>query len=121
MLPRARIPIIKLTIPPSPTSPLGMACDIGFGNQLAIANTNLLLTYVMCDARLRTMVLFSTSGGIAAQAEAMQSKSGPSVARSTIRTSARSAAMATPCSSSSTSPTCEDRPSCRASAVTRVS
>jgi DNA polymerase sigma len=59
MLPRARIPIIKLTIPPAPGSPFGMACDIGFENRLALENTRLLLTYAMVDPRLRTMVLFS--------------------------------------------------------------
>ncbi|SGY55378.1 BQ5605_C006g04012 [Microbotryum silenes-dioicae] len=58
MLPRARIPIIKLTIPPSATLPFGMACDIGFENRLALENTRLLLTYAMIDPRLRTIVLF---------------------------------------------------------------
>ncbi|GAA6060895.1 hypothetical protein JCM10212_000178 [Sporobolomyces blumeae] len=58
MLPRARIPIIKLTMPPTPTVPAGMACDIGFENRLALENTRLLLTYAMVDPRLRTLVLF---------------------------------------------------------------
>ena len=58
MLPRARIPIIKLNIPPTATVPFGMACDIGFENRLALENTRLLLTYAMIDPRLRTMVLF---------------------------------------------------------------
>ncbi|GAA6005322.1 uncharacterized protein JCM10292_005381 [Rhodotorula paludigena] len=58
MLPRARIPIIKLTMPPTPACPAGMACDIGFENRLALENTRLLLTYAMVDSRLRTLVLF---------------------------------------------------------------
>ncbi|GAA5938480.1 hypothetical protein JCM1841_006107 [Sporobolomyces salmonicolor] len=58
MLPRARIPIIKLTMPPTPSVPAGMACDIGFENRLALENTRLLLTYAMVDPRLRTLVLF---------------------------------------------------------------
>lgn len=58
MLPRARIPIIKLTMPPTPTVPFGMACDIGFENRLALENTRLLLTYAMIDSRLRIVVLF---------------------------------------------------------------
>ncbi|GAA5869472.1 hypothetical protein JCM8547_001499 [Rhodosporidiobolus lusitaniae] len=58
MLPRARIPIIKLTMPPTPSVPAGMACDIGFENRLALENTRLLLTYAMVDSRLRTLVLF---------------------------------------------------------------
>lgn len=59
MLPRARIPIIKLSLPPTQGSPFGIACDIGFENRLAIENTRLLLTYAMVDPRLRAMVLFS--------------------------------------------------------------
>ncbi|GAA5917792.1 hypothetical protein JCM8208_002799 [Rhodotorula glutinis] len=58
MLPRARIPIIKLTMPASPACPAGVACDIGFENRLALENTRLLLTYAMVDSRLRTLVLF---------------------------------------------------------------
>lgn len=58
MLPRARIPIIKLTMPPTESVPFGMACDIGFENRLALENTRLLLTYAMVDPRLRTLVLF---------------------------------------------------------------
>lgn len=61
MLPRARIPIIKLTLPPTPDVPMGMACDIGFENRLALENTRLLLTYAMIDSRLRTLVLFRAS------------------------------------------------------------
>lgn len=59
MLPRARIPIIKLTLPPSSGAPFGIQCDIGFENRLALENTRLLLTYALTDTRLRTMVLFS--------------------------------------------------------------
>ncbi|GAA5903222.1 uncharacterized protein JCM6883_002733 [Sporobolomyces salmoneus] len=58
MLPRARIPIIKLNMPATRTIPEGMACDIGFENRLALENTRLLLTYAMVDPRLRTLVLF---------------------------------------------------------------
>lgn len=39
---------------------MGMACDIGFENRLALENTRLLLTYAMIDTRLRTLVLFRT-------------------------------------------------------------
>lgn len=58
-LPKARIPIIKLTLNPSPGLPFGIACDIGFENRLALENTRLLLTYATIDpARIRTLVLF---------------------------------------------------------------
>lgn len=66
-LPRARIPIIKLTMPPTASVPAGMACDIGFENRLALENTRLLLTYAMVDARLRTLVLFRKSRPFARQ------------------------------------------------------
>ncbi|KAI8452376.1 hypothetical protein BY996DRAFT_4584636 [Phakopsora pachyrhizi] len=58
MLPKARIPIIKLSLPPSLGQPFGLSCDIGFENRLALENTRLLLTYAMVDPRMRTMVLF---------------------------------------------------------------
>ena len=58
MLSRARIPIIKLEMPPTKEAPNGIACDIGFENRLALENTRLLLTYAMADYRLRTLVLF---------------------------------------------------------------
>jgi len=58
-LPHARIPIVKLSLEPSPGLPLGIACDIGFENRLALENTRLLMCYAMIDpARVRTMVLF---------------------------------------------------------------
>ena len=58
-LPHARIPIVKLSLDPSPGLPLGIACDIGFENRLALENTRLLMCYAMIDpARVRTMVLF---------------------------------------------------------------
>lgn len=58
-LPHARIPIVKLTLDPSPGLPFGIACDIGFENRLALENTRLLMCYAMVDpARVRTMVLF---------------------------------------------------------------
>ncbi|ORX34392.1 hypothetical protein BD324DRAFT_146131 [Kockovaella imperatae] len=58
-LPKARIPILKLTLAPSPALPFGIACDIGIENRLAIENTRLLLTYATIDpARVRTLVLF---------------------------------------------------------------
>ncbi|KAJ3534598.1 hypothetical protein NM688_g7110 [Phlebia brevispora] len=58
-LPLARIPIVKLSLPPSPGLPFGIACDIGFENRLALENTRLLFCYAMIDpARVRTMVLF---------------------------------------------------------------
>ncbi len=38
---------------------IGIACDIGFENRLALENTRLLLTYATIDpARVRTLVLF---------------------------------------------------------------
>ena len=58
MLSRARIPIIKLNIPPTQANSHGVSCDIGFENRLALENTRLLLTYAMVDPRLRTIVLF---------------------------------------------------------------
>lgn len=40
---------------------IGIACDIGIENRLAIENTRLLLTYATIDpARVRTLVLFCT-------------------------------------------------------------
>jgi len=61
-LPHARIPIVKLTLDPSPGLPFGIACDIGFENRLALENTRLLMCYAMIDpARVRTMVLFRMS------------------------------------------------------------
>jgi terminal uridylyltransferase len=61
-LPHARIPIVKLSLDPSPGLPLGIACDIGFENRLALENTRLLMCYAMVDpARVRTMVLFRES------------------------------------------------------------
>ncbi|KIY47666.1 hypothetical protein FISHEDRAFT_74468 [Fistulina hepatica ATCC 64428] len=58
-LPHARIPIVKLTLDPSPGLPLGIACDIGFENRLALENTRLLMCYAMIDpTRVRTIVLF---------------------------------------------------------------
>ncbi|KAJ7619372.1 hypothetical protein FB45DRAFT_1033238 [Roridomyces roridus] len=58
-LPHARIPIVKLTLDPSPGLPQGIACDIGFENRLALENTRLLMCYAMIDpTRVRTMVLF---------------------------------------------------------------
>ena len=60
-LPHARIPIVKLTLDPSPGLPLGIACDIGFENRLALENTRLLMCYAMIDpTRVRTLVLFRT-------------------------------------------------------------
>ncbi|KZO97583.1 hypothetical protein CALVIDRAFT_513390 [Calocera viscosa TUFC12733] len=58
-LPKARIPIIKLTLAPTQGLPYGIACDIGFENRLALENTRLLLSYATLDpTRVRTMVLF---------------------------------------------------------------
>jgi hypothetical protein len=50
---------VKLSLDSSPGLPLGIACDIGFENRLALENTRLLMCYAMIDAtRVRTMVLF---------------------------------------------------------------
>ena len=83
-LPHARIPIVKLSLDPSPGLPLGIACDIGFENRLALENTRLLYCYAMIDpTRVRTMVLFreciylrSRRNPIAHFSFAPQSKSG---------------------------------------------
>lgn len=62
-LPHARIPIVKLSLDPSPALPLGIACDIGFENRLALENTRLSYCYAMIDpTRVRTLVLFRESG-----------------------------------------------------------
>ena len=81
-LPHARIPIVKLTLDPSPGLPFGIACDIGFENRLALKNTRLLMCYAMIDpARVRTMVLFRTSTCLSQfsllKTPPAQSKSGP--------------------------------------------
>lgn len=56
------IPIIKLSLQPSPSIPFGIACDIGFENRLALENTRLLFTYAAIDpTRVRTLVLFCMS------------------------------------------------------------
>lgn len=58
-LPKARIPIIKISRPPTAELPYDISCDIGFENRLALENTRLLLSYAMVDPpRLRTLVLF---------------------------------------------------------------
>lgn len=58
-LPKARIPIIKISRSPTADLPYEIACDIGFENRLALENTRLLLSYAMVDPqRLRTLVLF---------------------------------------------------------------
>lgn len=58
-LPKARIPIIKISRSPTADVPYDISCDIGFENRLALENTRLLLTYAMVDPpRLRTLVLF---------------------------------------------------------------
>ena len=58
-LPKARIPIIKVSRAASSDIPCDIACDIGFNNQLALENTRLLLSYAMLDPpRLRALVLF---------------------------------------------------------------
>jgi terminal uridylyltransferase len=58
-LPKARIPIIKISRAPTSELPYEISCDIGFENRLALENTRLLLTYAMVDPpRLRTLVLF---------------------------------------------------------------
>lgn len=58
-LPKARIPIIKISRASTTELPYEIACDIGFENRLALENTRLLLSYAMVDPpRLRTLVLF---------------------------------------------------------------
>ncbi|WFD21692.1 RNA uridylyltransferase [Malassezia equina] len=58
-LPHARIPIIKIRQAPTSDVPYEIACDIGFNNEVALANTHLLLTYAQLDPqRLRALVLF---------------------------------------------------------------
>lgn len=82
-LPHARIPIVKLSLDPSPGLPSGIACDIGFENRLALENTRLLMCYAMIDpTRVRTLVLFRKSACVALSHrtlnKAMQSKFGVS-------------------------------------------
>lgn len=48
-LPKARIPIIKISRQPTSEMPYEIACDIGFENRLALENTRLLLSYAMVD------------------------------------------------------------------------
>jgi hypothetical protein len=88
MLPRAKVPIIKLTINSSQASPMRMQCDIGFENRLALENTRLLYTYALVDSRLRTIVLFSARGSPLAigMLTPVQSRSGRNGERSTTRT-----------------------------------
>ena len=58
-LPKARIPIIKISHSATPEMPYDISCDIGFNNQLALENTRLLLSYAMLNPpRLRALVLF---------------------------------------------------------------
>ncbi|WFC97877.1 RNA uridylyltransferase [Malassezia yamatoensis] len=58
-LPKARIPIIKLSRRATSEIPYEIACDIGFDNHLALENTRLLLSYATLDShRLRAVVLF---------------------------------------------------------------
>lgn len=58
-LPKARIPIIKISRASTSELPYEISCDIGFENRLALENTRLLLSYAMVDPpRLRTLVLF---------------------------------------------------------------
>lgn len=58
-LPHARIPIIKLSLDPSPGFPYGISSDIGFENRLALENTRLLMSYASIDPlRVRTLVIF---------------------------------------------------------------
>lgn len=58
-LPKARIPIIKISRASTAEVPYEISCDIGFENRLALENTRLLLSYAMVDPpRLRTLVLF---------------------------------------------------------------
>ncbi|WFD41967.1 RNA uridylyltransferase [Malassezia psittaci] len=58
-LPKARIPIIKMTRRATNEVPYDIACDIGFDNHLALENTRLLLSYATLDPhRLRAVVLF---------------------------------------------------------------
>ncbi|KIJ23540.1 hypothetical protein M422DRAFT_77231 [Sphaerobolus stellatus SS14] len=58
-LPHARIPIVKLSLDPSPGLPYGISSDIGFENRLALENTRLLMSYASIDpVRVRTLVIF---------------------------------------------------------------
>ncbi|WFD36924.1 RNA uridylyltransferase [Malassezia cuniculi] len=58
-LPTARIPIVKISRPPTKEVPYEISCDIGFDNLVALENTRLLLSYAMVDPpRVRSLVLF---------------------------------------------------------------
>jgi DNA polymerase sigma len=65
MLPKTRVPIIKVNNPgeqreESSDPKKNIAVDIGFGHKsdLAFRNTHLLQTYSKCDSRLKPIVLF---------------------------------------------------------------
>jgi len=115
-LPHARIPIVKLSLDPSPGLPLGIACDIGFENRLALENTRLLMCYAMVDpTRVRTMVLFRASsrpllpkfsqsinpaqsrcgvnGGNSPESYAIKTRSSNNLEKSTLPTKERSRRM----------------------------
>ncbi|KAJ7468560.1 hypothetical protein FB451DRAFT_1256535 [Mycena latifolia] len=54
----APIPIVKLSLDPSPALPHGIVCNVGFENRLALENTRLLMCYGRIDpTRVRTMIL----------------------------------------------------------------
>lgn len=58
-LPKARIPIVKISRAPTAEVPYEISCDIGFDNRVALENTRLLLSYAMLDPpRVRSLVLF---------------------------------------------------------------
>lgn len=57
-LPKARVPIIKLSRGPTDAHLTGIQIDIGFNNRVALVNTKLLDCYRQVDPRLEEMVLF---------------------------------------------------------------
>lgn len=58
LLAKTRVPILKIVQPATDEYPHDVAADIGFANELAIQNTQLLLTYSKCDSRVTDMVRF---------------------------------------------------------------
>ncbi|KAI5794479.1 structural basis For the activity of A cytoplasmic Rna terminal U transferase [Peziza echinospora] len=58
LLTKTRVPILKVTQPATPDCPEAIAADIGFSNELAICNTQMLRTYSKCDSRVVDMVKF---------------------------------------------------------------
>lgn len=58
LLPRTRVPILKIVQPATEEYRSRVAADIGFANSLAITNTQMLSVYSRCDPRVKDIVRF---------------------------------------------------------------